>query len=176
MPAPRLTVTVSRASLEHLVAETLLVRRTAAALEVKCDDARVNATQRKYGAMALAARLVGVQVAWPVSIEAMAAALQQYGISADRARELAGVLAASGRQIVTEREMIGDAQAIDVLQGLMNGGPYVQVSARLADASAPTPAPEPTVDARPPAHENPVTEDDYPVLPTPADADLSEVV
>jgi hypothetical protein len=154
----RIVVTGNRASIERLISEAVLLRRSSAALKIVCTDGSINGTQAKYASEALSARIVAEKLAWPVSREDFSTALQRVGITHARADEYAGLLAAES-SIRAKVEMPSDETAARAISALVNANPYLQLNITLVDAPPLEASPDPIVIEQ---TESPVAEGAYP--------------
>lgn len=160
MPDPtRLILDAPAETVHHLAAETLLARKTAAAIRVACTDDEPNNTLLKYASQAVAQRIVNDQLAWPASPAEVEAGLAQLGVQRSTAKELAGLMTAAGK-LREPAEQPSDETAAQVITSWLSAG-NLRIAA-LRPVDQPAAEPPPVADTTPPAHENPVTEGDYP--------------
>lgn len=174
-PPSRLTIEADYQTIAYLAARAQHRRQVAASLTFACtSDPSPNKNVLKLASEGTADVIVSAQLPFFVTPEALSDGLAKLGVKAETVREVVGQVAAANA-VKPAREQVRDGQAAQLLTSHLVASPYIRgVNIRpTAEAADPTPerGPDPTVDARPPAHESPVSEDDWPVLPT-----ASEVV
>jgi hypothetical protein len=166
---PRLIIKASTGTFDRLAAETVLLRRTAAALAFETPDGSpISKTMAKFAGEAIAYRVVAEALAWPVTPADLVENLQRVGVKRDSAELIAGQFHGE-HSLCHEPEMPSDAAAADWLLARVGANPYLDVKGiRLADTPS---APEPAAAAGPPEREpNIVTEGDYLDYPMPLGA------
>jgi hypothetical protein len=188
----RLIIEAQLAPIAQLAGEALHRRQIGAALTFVCTDAKVNRTVLKYASEGAAARIVAAQLPLFVTPQQLHAGMTNLGVSADTATLVIQQLNAA-MAIREEHEQVNDKQAAELITAHMASVPSLAGLKRMRPASEPAPAPPvepaagppvfemppgdgrrpPTAAAGPPRHENPVSEDGYPDLDTPADDEES---
>jgi hypothetical protein len=160
----QLLVRASRETVDELIAQDLLVRRTSAALRFELEgDDKLKNLDNKHACASMAQLIISAGIAWPVSVEDLTAGLENAGIDTARAHELAARMGAHGF-VRPAPDVPTATAAAEAIHMHLNGPnvPYVTVSCRPVDTPAQQPPLEPPVVADP--HENPVAEGTYPII------------
>jgi hypothetical protein len=169
----RLTIHATIAAISQLAAEGQHRRQVAGSLSFACTDGSLNKTVLKLAAEGVAARVVAAQLPFFVTPAQLLGGLTRLGIPAEAATNAVDAIAATNAVKVPEEQpsdrgsatiLISHLVGVPSLAGIKNIQPTADVA-----LDAP---PAELIDAvtLPPAHENPVTEGDYPFMPTPAAA------
>jgi hypothetical protein len=145
----RLLVAADQRSLERLLCDTILIRRTAATIKVELpDDSTLGGTAAKYISEAIAHRLVAAELP-AITPDDLVAALERNGVKRERSNELASQFQAE-RTVNVAHELPTDKHLADLVMGHVNGSPYISLNITPADAPpAAKPTPEPVDDGRP---------------------------